>query len=850
MKKILFVFLASLFFALGANAVFERVNTYNDDFADVKNTSWYAENVKTAYELGFMNGKSKTAFDPDGKVTVAEAVAVASRIHAQNSGADVESYTRNVNEIRFDFDSMENLSFNNGAGEVKDGVLIFTSKQKNDGKYDPGIYLDKMLFDARVYNKLVVRMKREIPDKKEVENDRKEALEVFFLSGDNVLMSQERRVIKKVSVSELDEWQEYEIDLSENELWNDKIRRIRFDPTNNEGTYYIDYIYITRGRVTKGKWYHEYVDYAVGNGIMADGAFLEADYAKNISRSELCSLLAASLPEEQFGSINDITAIPDVDKNNKYADVLLMLYRAGVVLGDDKGNFNPDSEIRRSEMAAIISRMVLPEKRIKGNVVAGQDVSGGVHDYEFNSEDEIIGFEFDAESATIKNGALVLRAKENPKGTPKFDPKIIDRNVDIDADRYPVMRIRMKADFVGVPEDTRCDIFFMHEDDVKFNEKDAYHPDLFETSYVDASGWYVLELNMMKANNWKGKIKAFRFDPSNNDGTYIIDYIRFVRSDAREVITEEALQTEYTSRRIFPDETYENGFTVYKAGNRLSGIREDGVDGVWNYNDSEESPVWDIGPWWTDYNFFENRDTTTGKYILADKQGVKSMKYDPQEKSLTFKLNADKLYDGKPHNPGELWGHLIIIHDPYKDDYSLVPEERKPYLELSADKVYAEMDIKLVSCKDSENREGQLLSNFLVNYYFAHKEVPGIHTYFGVRTVGFDNDSAAQFSWRKDSHSLMKIYRIPMGELYGGMENSLWREDGNLVTGEWKHIKIDLTPHIENMIRLCNEENTYGRPVTVEDFWISGVNAGYEIRGNFSMEVEMKNFNLVCYDKK
>ena len=89
-----------------------------------------------------------------------------------------------------------------------------------------------------------------------------------------------------------------------------------------------------------------------------------------------------------------------------------------------------------------------------------------------------------------------------------------------------------------------------------------------------------------------------------------------------------------------------------------------------------------------------------------------------------------------------------------------------------------------------------------------------------------------------------------MGELYGGMENSLWREDGNLVTGEWKHIKIDLTPHIENMIRLCNEENTYGRPVTVEDFWISGVNAGYEIRGNFSMEVEMKNFNLVCYDKK
>ena len=51
------------------------------------------------------------------------------------------------------------------------------------------------------------------------------------------------------------------------------------------------------------------------------------------------------------------------------------------------------------------------------------------------------------------------------------------------------------------------------------------------------------------------------------------------------------------------------------------------------------------------------------------------------------------------------------------------------------------------------------------------------------------------------------------------------------------------------MIRLCNDENVYGRQVSAEDFWISGVNAGYEIRGNFRMEVEMKNLNLVCYDK-
>jgi hypothetical protein len=178
-----------------------------------------------------------------------------------------------------------------------------------------------------------------------------------------------------------------------------------------------------------------------------------------------------------------------------------------------------------------------------------------------------------------------------------------------------------------------------------------------------------------------------------------------------------------------------------------------------------------------------------------------------------------------------------------------VPEERKPELELKADKVYAELDIKLNSCMDSENRDGELLSNFLVFFYFAHKDIPDIHTYFGLRPVGFNNDAGRQYGWHNDSHSMMKIYSVPMMDLYESEEDSLWREDGNLVTGEWKHIRVDITAHIENMIRLCNDENVYGRQVSAEDFWISGVNAGYEIRGNFRMEVEMKNLNLVCYDK-
>ena len=75
MKKILVLLMVATTLAVGVNAAFEKVNTYSGNFSDVADTAWYAENVKIAYELGFMNGKGENTFDPDGRVTVAEALA-------------------------------------------------------------------------------------------------------------------------------------------------------------------------------------------------------------------------------------------------------------------------------------------------------------------------------------------------------------------------------------------------------------------------------------------------------------------------------------------------------------------------------------------------------------------------------------------------------------------------------------------------------------------------------------------------------------------------------------------------------------------------------------------------------
>ena len=51
-------------------------------FTDVSDSAWYAESVKTAYELGLVQGSSETTFNPDGNITIGSTIALAARLHS------------------------------------------------------------------------------------------------------------------------------------------------------------------------------------------------------------------------------------------------------------------------------------------------------------------------------------------------------------------------------------------------------------------------------------------------------------------------------------------------------------------------------------------------------------------------------------------------------------------------------------------------------------------------------------------------------------------------------------------------------------------------------------------------
>ena len=86
MKKIVIsIFLMSTFLISSASAILNNFilnKSYSDQFTDVASNSWYYNNVKTAYELGLLNGTTTTTYSPNSDITVAEVQALVARIHS------------------------------------------------------------------------------------------------------------------------------------------------------------------------------------------------------------------------------------------------------------------------------------------------------------------------------------------------------------------------------------------------------------------------------------------------------------------------------------------------------------------------------------------------------------------------------------------------------------------------------------------------------------------------------------------------------------------------------------------------------------------------------------------------
>lgn len=119
-------------------------------------------------------------------------------------------------------------------------------------------------------------------------------------------------------------------------------------------------------------WYLPYVEYLQSLTIISTE--FEEQYSQPATRAQVAHVLANALPASLFSPINEeIVAvgyasrryIRDVTEYTPYQQDILTLYRWGILSGSDgTGSFRPEASIRRSEVSAMITRLVYSDLRI------------------------------------------------------------------------------------------------------------------------------------------------------------------------------------------------------------------------------------------------------------------------------------------------------------------------------------------------------------------------------------------------------------------------------------------------------------------------------------------------------
>ena len=126
-------------------------------------------------------------------------------------------------------------------------------------------------------------------------------------------------------------------------------------------------------------WYMSYYNYLKDNGRLQSVLIDYTNFKKPVTRGEMVRIFWNVMPASSLKQRNVIGegAIPDVDTHNSehvvFSTAVYSFYRAGIVSGSDEyGTFHPDNNIRRSEVAAILVRIIDPSMRVAAPAKLGR----------------------------------------------------------------------------------------------------------------------------------------------------------------------------------------------------------------------------------------------------------------------------------------------------------------------------------------------------------------------------------------------------------------------------------------------------------------------------------------------
>lgn len=304
-------------------------------FADVDAADWFAPYVDVCVEAGLMNGVGEGRFDPQGTVTLAQAVTLAARIHHIKNGGD-----GNLPCAPEDY-----------------GVLTVT--------FENG---QSLTFDSTSYRLCPVPMSAVFGA--DVSPEQLATLDWMDEEGDTPA------TITAVLTESIGP-------LPCRAYWNGPKEngwlrlRTRLDASDEERTAFnsatVDLNFLRRP--LPGDWYRDTVYYLEGvlgtqetYSVSGEWKWGEDGSGGAATRGDFVEALHGTSADLLIPKLNDISDFPDAGTEygaKELADMVLDFYNAGVMTGkDSKGTFDGSGTLTRAEAAAIVARIIDKSLRV------------------------------------------------------------------------------------------------------------------------------------------------------------------------------------------------------------------------------------------------------------------------------------------------------------------------------------------------------------------------------------------------------------------------------------------------------------------------------------------------------
>lgn len=311
-------------------------------FSDVAEGSASYEAIKLCYERGLMNGTSDTAFNPQGKLNVAQLVVLAARLYNLQNGGDgtvpdlpdlSQPYLRFYDEEgnKLIFFTMEEIPAYNSAGE---GVYVGATFE-TDGSELPETCKLKIGFEG--YNHV-----KTFQGVKESHESSGGTMHQGYIGTGYRFADPEAGCFTMLPGMQY-------VEQYKDAWWFPAVFYL-----GSEGVMSFDgdLIYRASGGGERDSYMDSYnpaVRFSMDNATRSLFAWL------------------VDLTAGELETVNEAVTVPDVNPDETQdAAAILRLYQAGVLTGvDQAGNFGGDKELTRAQAAIMMARVLEPSLRVK-----------------------------------------------------------------------------------------------------------------------------------------------------------------------------------------------------------------------------------------------------------------------------------------------------------------------------------------------------------------------------------------------------------------------------------------------------------------------------------------------------